>query len=135
MKIPNELIPEIYSAAVKVYRGGIPKDDATEQLAKDHPLNPASLSNMIQNLNGMLKGKTLKRAMNDFTWEYYLRHILEDFGQEAFDTALQAVKKHVDYYESLGRGMRPSLRALIATFEQVTSIKASVHASEATDTI
>ena len=135
MKIPNEWIPEVYSAAVKVYRGRISKDDAIEQLAKDYPLNSASLSNMIQNLDGMLKGKTPKRTMKNFTWDYYLQHILEDFGQEAFDTALQAVKKHVDYYEHQRRVRLPSLRALIAKFEHRTSIKASVHTREATGTV
>jgi Predicted restriction endonuclease len=120
MKIPNDSIPEVYAAAADVYRGRISKDDAVERLVRDFPLNPTSVFNMITNLDGMLKGRTLKRAMNDFTWDYFLQHIREDFGPEAFDTALQAVEQHVDYYESLGRGNRPSLRALLARYGRQT---------------
>ena len=135
MKIPNDSIPEVYAAAADVYRGKISKDDAVERLVRDFPLNPTSVANMIMNLDGMLKGKTLKRAMNDFTWDYFLQHIRDDFGQEAFDTALQAVEQHVDYYESLGRGMRPSLRALLARFGKQSGDK-SIHSSgEPTHTI
>lgn len=135
MKIPNELIPAVYESAADVYRGRISKDDAVEHLVRDYPLNPTSVSNMILNLDGMLKGKTLKRAMNDFTWDYFLRQIKEDFGQEAFNTALQAVEQHVDYYESLGRGMRPSLRALLARFGKVPSVMMSNNGGEDTNTI
>lgn len=135
MKIPNDSIPEVYAAAADVYRGRITKDDAVERLVRDFPLNPTSVANMIMNLDGMLKGKTLKRAMNDFTWDYFLRRIRDDFSQEAFDTALQAVEQHVDYYESLGRGLRPSLRALVARFGKQSGDK-SVHSSgEPTNTI
>lgn len=135
MKIPNDSIPEVYAAAADVYRGRITKDDAVERLVRDFPLNPTSVSNMILNLDGMLKGKTLKRAMNDFTWDYFLHHLRDDFGQEAFDNALQAVEQHVDYYESLGRGMRPSLRALLARFGKVSSEKVAHSGGKATNTI
>ena len=135
VKIPNEMIPAVYESAAEVYRGRISKDDAVERLVRDYPLNPTSVSNMILNLDVMLKGKTLKRTMNDFTWDYFLHHIRDDFGQEAFDTALQAVEQHVDYYESLGRGMRPSLRALLARFGKQSGDK-SIHSSgEPTHTI
>lgn len=135
MKIPNDSIPEVYAAAADVYRGRISKDDAVERLVRDFPLNPTSVFNMITNLDGMLKGRTLKRAMNDFTWDYFLQHIREDFGPEAFDTALQAVEQHVDYYESLGRGKRPSLHALLARYGRQISEKSGHPIVVATNTI
>ena len=135
MKIQNESIPAVYEAAVDVYQGRISKDDAVEHLVRDYPLNPTSVSNMILNLDGMLNGKTLKRSMNDFTCDYFLRQIREDFGQQAFNTALQAVEQHVNYYESLGRGMRPSLRALLARFGKVSSAMMANSCGEGTSTI
>lgn len=137
LKIPNDSIPEVYSAAADVYRGRIPKDDAVERLVRDFPLNPTSVSIMINNLDVMLKGSTPKRAMSVFTWDYFLRHILEDFGQEVFDTALQSFERHVDYHESSKEkpGTDHSLRALLAKFGKSSAVKPATTVGEATNTI
>ncbi len=85
MKIPNDSIPEVYSAAADVYRGSISKGDAVERLVRGFRLNPTSASNMINNLDVMLNGRTPKRAMNVFTWAYFLQHILEDLLASDYD--------------------------------------------------
>ena len=138
MKIPNDSIPGVYAAAADVCRGRISKDDAVERLVRDFPLNSTSVSNMITNLDGMLKGKTPKRAMNVFTWEYFLGHILEDFGQDAFETALQSVEQHVDYHET--SKAKPStdhrMRVLLARFRKDSvTVEPATSVGEATNTI
>ena len=138
MKIPNDSIAEVYAAAADVYRGRISKDDAVERLVRDFPLNPTSVSHMITNLDGMLKGKTPKRAMNVFTWKYFLSHILEDFGQDVFETALRSFEQHVDYHET--SKAKPStdhsMRDLLARFRKDFAIvEPTDSAGEATDTI
>jgi 5-methylcytosine-specific restriction protein A len=137
LKIPNDSIPAVYAAAADVYRGSISKDDAVERLGRDFPLNPTSVSNMINNLDVMLKGRTPKRAMNVFTWDYFLQHTLEDFGQEVFDTALQSFERHVDYHESskIKTGTDHSLRALLAKLGKSSAVKPATTVGEATNTI
>ncbi len=138
MKIPNDSIPEVYAAAVDVYLGKNSKNKAIDHLVDGYALNRASSSIMINNLKIVLSGKTPNRAMNVFTWDYFLGHILEDFGQKSFVTALQSVERHVEYHESTKA--KPStdhgMRALLAKFrKESVDVKSATAVMEATNTI
>ena len=64
----------------------------------------------------MLDGKTLKRTMSAPSFIIYLDRIAKDFGFDAGRKAIGAVRSHVDYYGSLGKG---NLRSVAAACDAV----------------
>ena len=51
--------------------------------------------------------------------DYFLTHILNDYGVVKLGNAIKAAKEHVEYYEGLGRGNLNGIRAIISRHEQI----------------
>jgi 5-methylcytosine-specific restriction protein A len=69
----------------------------------------------------MLDGDAYHRTMNHYTTSVYLEGIRNDFGEDRFRDALRSLERHLDYYDSLGRGKHPKLRRLLAALKQTPS--------------
>ncbi|MNW69960.1 hypothetical protein D3C74_491110 [compost metagenome] len=54
-----------------------------------------------------------KRAFNNETNKFLLKSIRQDFGENAYKKALNAVQKHIDYYSTLGKGNLTGLQQII----------------------
>ena len=67
-------------------------------------MGAGSAGDYIQNFCAMMEGKRYTRTFSAYTTRYYLEHIRADYGEEQFQTALKAVRAHVQYYNSLSNG-------------------------------
>jgi len=61
----------------------------------------------------MMEGKEYKRTISLFATRYYLEHIRQDFGKDTLDKALEAVRKHIQYYKSKTGSNLPGQENLI----------------------
>lgn len=112
MKITNEMIEKAYMLSKMVYNHEIEKKTALEKLVQEYGMNRNSANDYINNFFKMMGGYLYTRTNNEYATEYYLEHISQDFGNEKLMLALQSVRDHVTYYESLGNGRLVSIRAI-----------------------
>jgi 5-methylcytosine-specific restriction protein A len=105
-----------YSLAKEVYRGARTETQAVSEL-QAVGMNRSSATDYIRNFKQMMLGENYQRTLNTSATEYYLEHILRDFGAAAAVRALTAVRKHTEYYEGLGHGRLLGVSAFCDIFE------------------
>ena len=110
MRITDDMSREAYLVAREVYRGTVGRDDGISDLSKRVGMNRGSASDFINNLRHMLDGEEYHRTLNYYATNHYLQCIRADFGEEALRNALSALRLHLDYYDSLGKGRQVKLR-------------------------
>ncbi|MEX2490479.1 MAG: HNH endonuclease [Nitrospirales bacterium] len=113
MKITDQMSDRAYAVAKAVYRGTKDKASAIEELSTGAGMNPGSATDYVNNLRRMLSGEVYHRTLNFHATSYFLKNIRSDFGVDALGSALSALKKHLDYYDSLGHGRQVKLRKLL----------------------
>mgnify|MGYP001608218378 CR=1 FL=1 len=116
MKITDQMSDRAYNVARAVYRGTMDKTSAIVELSTRAGMNPGSGADYINNLRHMLKGELYHRTLNFYATSHFLKNIRSDFGEDALRSALSALKKHLDYYDSLGQGRQVKLRKLLEDY-------------------
>ncbi len=111
MIISRKEIVAIYSESKAVYEKKKNKDNALDILEK-LPMNRGSAIAYINNFESLLNGRKYTRTMNETATDYYLSQILSDFGKDSLRKALNAVDKHIMYYESLNHGRLNGIRKI-----------------------
>jgi 5-methylcytosine-specific restriction protein A len=106
--INGELIGELYYFAKELHEGRISREDAFSSLQ----VKPATAGAYFDDFQQMREGDVYQRTMNAEATEYFLVHIHKDYGVAGLRLALQAVDKHVRYYDSLDKGHQRGIRAL-----------------------
>jgi 5-methylcytosine-specific restriction protein A len=101
MEITNEMIKLVYYYSNRVYNNEINREDALDLIEKEIGMNRNSAGDYINNFTMMMNGKRYTRTNNTFATDYFLENILNDYGEIYLHNALQAVKKHITYYEEL----------------------------------
>jgi 5-methylcytosine-specific restriction protein A len=112
MEITKEMIVAAYRVSKEIHNNQMSKNEAIELLINQHGMNHNSATDYINNFNYMMKGQKYSRTNNEEATEYYLNHILQDFGENQLVIALNAVDKHIIYYEGLGHGKLPGIRRI-----------------------
>jgi 5-methylcytosine-specific restriction protein A len=112
MKVTESHIKVAYDFARRVHAGELTASAALEQLSGEYGMNQSTASDYLRNFASMRRGDVYKRTLSHAATEYYLRAIHRDYGPDALRVAASALLKHVDYYESLGKGSRSALRDL-----------------------
>jgi len=121
MKITIEMTKAAYTASKDVYHGRLSKKDALDNLESNHGMNRGSASDYIVNFKKMMDGEKYTRTNNAETTNYFLSHILTDYGIIKLGNAIKAANEHVDYYEGLGRGKLNGVRDIISEHEKIFS--------------
>lgn len=113
MKIAMEMSKAAYEIAKKVYSDELSRNEGKVEIAKKTGMNEGSAMAFITIFLSMMNGEVYKRAFNNDTNLYLLKSIKKDYGENAFNRALNAAQKHVDYYSTLGHGNLTGLQAII----------------------
>jgi 5-methylcytosine-specific restriction enzyme A len=119
MKITTEMTEAAYAASADVYHGRISKNQALNHLETNYSMNSGSASDYIVNFKKMMDGEKYTRTNNAEATEYFLTHILNDYGVGKLGNAIKAANEHVDYYEGLGRGNLNGIRSIISWHEGI----------------
>lgn len=118
--ITPAMVREAYKAARRVYAQEITRHAGIDDLVKRVKYNPSSAADAIDNYRCMRNGDGYERKNNLFTVRHFLEMIHQDDGPQALRKALDAVEKHLDYYEGIGTGgPQPGQRKLLAEFRSL----------------
>ncbi len=119
------MIETSYKLAKSAFDGRISRQDAIKILAK-MGMNSGSAGDYISDYRCMRLGKRFERQMSIAALRYFLIEINRDNGNSAFETAIGAVERHLDYYEALEKGsLQPGKRKLLS------ELRSSVQVSDA----
>lgn len=113
MKITLEMSKGAYEIAKKVYSGSFTRTEGKIQINRRTGMNEGSAQAFITIFLAMMDGEEYKRAFNNDTNKFLLESIRHDFGNNAFNKALDAVQKHIDYYSTLGKGNLTGLQLIV----------------------
>ena len=125
MKISEDSIKKIYSLAKKVYAAELSRKEALDICCDEKIMETGSAQDYIQNFKYMMTGFNYKRTMNLFGTEYFLRQIKIDYGQSAFEVALNATQNHIIYYNSLNYGKQKQTQKLVDNLTKEFSVTSS----------
>jgi 5-methylcytosine-specific restriction protein A len=109
LKIDDKMIEQAYLTAKAVYNEDIKLIEGADSLKKECNMNDASAKDYIYAFRQMRNGEAYKRTINTAATTYYLQHILNDYGYDGLQTALQSVNLHIEYYESSRHGRLDSI--------------------------
>ena len=113
MKITIEMSKGAYEIAKKVYLGHITRTEGKVEINRVTGMNEGSAQAFITIFLAMMNGEEYKRAFNNATNKFLLESIRQDFGQDSYKNAVNAVQKHIDYYSTLGKGNLSGLQNII----------------------
>jgi len=117
-------VQSAYRKAKLVYSGQLALKDAQDEL-EEIGLNRNSASDLINNFKCMIEGQKYTRTNNAITTDYYLESILKDFGTSKLQNALNALREHIDYYETLQNTTMKKQREILSKYLNIvqTSIE------------
>jgi 5-methylcytosine-specific restriction protein A len=119
MKISDEMIKQSYIIAKRVYEEKLTLTDGADTLHKQFHLDEGSAKTFINNFRCLITGQQYTRTMNGNATKYYLQNILNDFGYNILENALQAVNFHILYYEGLKHGRLNNIRNIYKYFKKI----------------
>lgn len=105
-----------YEIVKKVYEGKLERNEERDEIAHLSGMAPASASAYISDFICMMNGEKYARTLNEHATRYFLLHIRTDYGEAQFKKALDACKKHAEYYKSLGHGKIMYIDRIIEEF-------------------
>lgn len=117
--ITNHMIEVSYEYSRKVYHKQIELRKALDAIVAATGMGRRSALAYVHNFSQMIEGNEYHRTMNTRATEYFLLKILNDYGKDYFDKALQAVKAHTEYYAKQGNGSLRAIKDLVRRLSEV----------------
>lgn len=118
MKITDAQVKAAYSVARRVYLGEVTPRDGAQELHTKDGLNINSARDFIEDYKALLQGRVFQRAMSAPAMEYFLSRIGKDNGRRALSTSLEALRKHITYYENISGVNLNKMRSVAARVAQ-----------------
>jgi 5-methylcytosine-specific restriction protein A len=112
-KITDEQVKNAYFLGKFVHSDSISLSEAAEQLSEKYAMNSGSARGYINTFQRMISGQEYRRTINAYATDYYLSQILSDFGASALNIAIDSVRKHLEYYEGVGKSSQPKIHAIV----------------------
>ncbi|HEV7586731.1 MAG TPA: HNH endonuclease [Longimicrobium sp.] len=113
MEITRRQIEQAYTVASQVFDGRLAVEAGARLLHGRDGLNINSARDFINDYRKMLHGKVFHRAMSAIAIDYFLTRMAEERGVRSVIFAIDAVQKHITYYEGLRKVTLHSLRSVL----------------------
>ena len=113
MEITHNQIHEAYAQAKRVLSGELTISDAKSNVANTTGMNEGSAHGYINTFLKIMDGTGYTRTINAYGTDYYLTNIKNDYGREALLNAIASIKKHLEYYEGVGKSSQPKIHAIL----------------------
>ncbi|HGS4683979.1 TPA: HNH endonuclease [Vibrio parahaemolyticus] len=98
-KITEAQVEMAYLVSKQVFAGKTKRGDGATLLATEYKLNKASAGDFINCFKCMTEGRLFQRAMSHKAMDYFLTNITKDFSRKILENSLNALEKHIDYWE------------------------------------
>lgn len=126
MNITNDAVHKVYDLSKKIYHKKCTVKDALEVISSGSWMSEGSARIYFRIFSCLMTGVAHKRAMNEYSTEYFLNSIYHDYGSKAFLVALQSTSAHVTYYNSLNKGRRTSISNIIEELSKKYNVKGDI---------
>lgn len=115
-KITNTHVEVAYLLGKKVYEQKITISEAADKLSEEYSMNRGSAQGYIYTFLRMMSGEEYRRTINVFATEYFLNGIYADYGNKQVLSALSSVRKHLEYYEGVGKSRQQQIHQVVDDF-------------------
>lgn len=116
MKIPHEIIPSAYITAKKVFENKLTQKEAKDYLSTNFKVTYGSTGDYYVFFRYLIDGKGSCRILNTTTMNYFLEHILKDYGSEQLKKSLNAFMQLIKHYEGEKIRSKKSMWAIYANY-------------------
>ncbi|MFT6925519.1 MAG: 5-methylcytosine-specific restriction protein A [Psychromonas sp.] len=99
-RITTEQIEKAFELGIKSFNDNISVSNFKPVLVNDFDMNPSSAQGYIETVGELLTGHCYTRTINTQATEYYLSQIYQRYPLTSLNLAIEAVRKHLDYYLS-----------------------------------
>ncbi len=115
--ITPEMTAMAYAQAKEVYAARKSRQDAMCYTNRKTGMTEGSVSMAIYIFKQMMNGDRYTRSMKPVDLEYFLSHILQDYGWGKLENALKSTIAHVDYYVQFKQDNLVDTRAIIKKYK------------------
>lgn len=120
-------IEAAFTTAKKVFSGELSQTEGARQLNQQHGLNINSAKIRITVYGKMLQGLEFKRALSAPDMSYFLARMMSEGNANSLANPVEALWKHITYYEAKNNVTLKSLRELhssyLAIYKGVSNIE------------
>ena len=120
-----EQMKAIYQMAKSIYNKQEQLTSGKAKLYQKYGINQNSFADYYRAFQKMLDGELHSRSISSDLREFYLFHILEDYGSEKLSIALNAYKQSIIYYETTHNTHRKIEWELHDKYEKLLSSNSS----------
>ncbi len=117
-KISSSVINDVYLSSKDVYFKKRTLTEEVKSLSEKYDVKESSMADYIYAFKHMMNGSEYQRTINYNATKYYLENILIDFGYTNFSNAINALEKHIQYYEKLQNITMKKQRSLLDEFSR-----------------
>ena len=118
-QITNEMVEAAYNIGKKVYQEELIQEEGVDILYSKYGMGSGSAKGYIHNYICMINGEQYTRTINEYATKYYLTRILLDNGEKSFVCALDALRKHLKYQDSIGHNTMSNIKKIYSTFFKI----------------
>ncbi|MFN4056404.1 MAG: HNH endonuclease [Alishewanella aestuarii] len=111
-----EVAEEAFTIAKKVFDGELSQTEGALQLNTEHGVNVNSAKIMITVYGKLVRGLEFKRALSVPHMSYFLARLMSEGGANALSNPVEALWKHITYYEAKNNVTLKSLRDLHSSY-------------------
>jgi len=117
--ITNEMVQASYDISKKVYQDKLIKEEGVDILHSQYGMYRGSATEYIHIYRCMINGKQYTWTINEYATKYFITRILLDNGVQAFELALNALGKHLEYQNSNGHNAMINIKKIYSTFLEI----------------
>lgn len=111
-----EVAEKAFTIAKRVFDGELSQTEGALQLNTEHGVNVNSAKIMITVYGKMVRGLEFKRALSAPHMSYFLARLMSEGGANALANPVEALWKHITYYETKNNVTLKSLRDLHSSY-------------------
>ncbi|GAB7224776.1 hypothetical protein VoSk93_39950 [Vibrio owensii] len=120
--MPAITIKEIkvaFELGIQAHEQDISPSKLKHKLVNDYRMTSSSAHGYIETVSHLLAGHCYTRTINAQATEYYLEQIYQRYGAPALKPAVEAVRKHLDYYLSASNNPQHTIRKIYEKYAEL----------------
>lgn len=112
-RITEEQVSSAYQVSKEVFKGNLDRKKGILILSEKHRLNKNSAKDFVNCFKCMMEGRIFYRAMSHTAMDHFIGNIAEGFSSEYLKNALNALEKHINYWEEHYKTRAISMREVL----------------------
>ncbi|WP_275257566.1 HNH endonuclease [Vibrio alginolyticus] len=113
----NEIKPA-FELGIEAYEKKISANKLKDQVVA-LGMTPSSAIGYIDNVGHLFDGRCFTRTINALAADYYFNQIYQRYGIDKLKLAVEALRKHIDYYQSKSGSNPKSMREIYQKYAEI----------------